>query len=124
MEEQARLLQAMEQSSGQPGAREPKALFQPRGQASQTGGGRRPNQGKKKQQPAGPQRSPVPREVFETPQCATSGGLPAGTLPLGTPEVSQLQPRLIDDLHGRLDEAFLLSEVLGPPRCVRGWNDE
>jgi hypothetical protein len=29
---------------------------------------------------------------------------------------------ILDDLEGRLDEAFLLQEVLGPPRCVRGWD--
>ena len=30
---------------------------------------------------------------------------------------------ILDDLEGRLDEAFLLQEVLGSPRCVRGWDD-
>jgi hypothetical protein len=31
---------------------------------------------------------------------------------------------IFDNLQGRLDEAFLLQEVLGQPRCVRGWDDD
>lgn len=31
------------------------------------------------------------------------------------------QASVFDDLGGRLDEAFLLQEVLGPPRCLREW---
>lgn len=28
---------------------------------------------------------------------------------------------IFDDLGGRLDEAYLLQEVLGPPRCLKEW---
>lgn len=30
---------------------------------------------------------------------------------------------ILDDLQGRLEEAFLLQEILGAPRCVKGWDD-
>ena len=30
---------------------------------------------------------------------------------------------IFDNLGGRLEEAFLLQEILGEPRCVRGWDD-
>jgi hypothetical protein len=115
MEEQARLLQAMEQSAQNPVLdRQGKALFQPRRGGAQAPQGQR--------QVTQPQRSMTSQEAFETPQCATLGS-PAGAV-LSTPGSPQLTPRLVDDLHGRLDEAFLLSEILGPPRCVRGWSDD
>jgi hypothetical protein len=123
MEEQARLLREME-SEG----------FASQGRRSQEGAQRSRKSGKgknKKQanagsapwgQPTAPQgrggRSLVSQEeVFQTPDCVQVGQPRTSGSPSGRPQ------RLWEGLHGRLDEAFLLSEILGPPRCVRGWDD-
>ncbi|MFA5504180.1 MAG: hypothetical protein WC314_11890 [Vulcanimicrobiota bacterium] len=37
--------------------------------------------------------------------------------------VSHSGVSILDDLQGRLEEAFLLQEILGAPRCVKGWNE-
>lgn len=124
MEDQARLLQEMEQAGfagggparrRQGGAAEP-GLHRPAGSAppeltrERSGG---PRQARRDQ------RSLVSgEETFQTPACATEGEVQVSALAPASPRTS----RLIDDLHGRLDEAFLLSEVLGPPRCVKGWD--
>lgn len=112
MEEQARLLQSMESEQAQQQqrqARKQRAKQQKQQQKQQKGQRQQQNQ-----------RSLVsPDEAFETPHCATQGG--SGGVVMGATTPLGLQPRLVDDLHGRLDEAFLLSEILGRPRCERGW---
>lgn len=115
LEEQARL---MEQGAQAPSAQKSRPLAglksaERRAQDSRGGRGRA-------QETKRPHL--VSQEGFETPACATGEGArnlsPSGTaLPMGN------RPRLIDDLNGRLDEAFLLSEILGPPRCMRDWSD-
>lgn len=110
MEEQARLLQAMEASG---------VTLDPK-QAKQQKRSQGKDKGKRGhgQQPPRPQRSLVSHdEVFETPHCATEGGLGS----VGAVTKDSPQSRLVDTLYGRCDEAFLLSEILGPPRCMKGW---
>lgn len=60
-------------------------------------------------------RQPATGERVETPSGPSRQAPPTRQAPAR---------RLVDDLHGRLDEAFLLSEILGPPRSVRGWDDD
>lgn len=137
MEEQARLLQAMEASGVSKGP-DGRLMFQPRqgqpqgevrpGGGKQGGGKNKKQQRHKSKQGQGraQQQSQQPRslvsheEVFETPHCATEGR----TVPAAAPAAASLQSRVLSTLHGRSDEAFLLSEILGPPRCVRGWADD
>lgn len=133
LEQQARLLHAMEQSSARGGAQsdgdeadfEALRRLQNASQSQQQQPSRSKG-GKLEQRTAlGKARSSssmASKENFRTPSCPTEGGLP----PLSGPEGAspRLGARLVDDLHGRLDEAFLLSEILGPPRCVRGWNGD
>lgn len=137
MEEQARLLQAMQQSSdgGAVQGSDGRVLFQPRkefpGESVRQGRrpqGERPSPseqrprsvGKQPQRQQSQQQKTSSRERFQTPSCPTEGMEFHSSQALASPPQTV---RLIDDLHGRLDEAFLLSEVLGPPRCVRGWED-
>lgn len=61
--------------------------------------------------------TPSPQERRASAAAAEQASAPS---PSGS-QPGRLGPRLVDDLHGRLDEAFLLSEILGPPRCVKGW---
>lgn len=134
MEEQARLLQAMEASGVSKGP-DGHLRFQPRnpGQAQggqKPAGGKNKNkkqqrqknkgQGQARQQQSQPRSLVSREEVFETPHCVSEGaqGPPAST------ETVSLQARVLNTLYGRSDEAFLLSEILGPPRCMKGWADD
>lgn len=73
---------------------------------------RRPQQPRKQQQQQKGVREPVDsiscpvEEVTSRQQSTTAGGTDLS---------------IFDNLGERLDEAFLLQEVLGPPRCVREW---
>lgn len=104
LEEQARLMEAQAQGAARPLSGLTKA--EQRTQAQE----------RKRVQPAPRYTS---SEDFQTPACPTEGMFqsPDRSLPPAG------RSRLVDDLQGRLDEAFLLSEILGPPRCLRGWDD-
>lgn len=123
MEEQARLLQQMDQGAIGSSPTQGKKAFQPKGQTTKSpglrGGGERSSQLT--------DYRPIPEaESFTTPECATAGltsGAP-GQQPTGRASGPGLSGSVLQDLHGRLDEAFLLAEVLGPPRCVRGWEED
>lgn len=115
LEEQARLMEQGAQASASQKSRPLAGLKAPEGKAKASRGGRGRAQETKRPHL-------VSDENFETPACVTgergaNPGPSGRALPMGT------RPRLIDDLHGRLDEAFLLSEILGPPRCMRDWSD-
>ncbi len=129
MEEQARLLQHMEQGGAAgPSSAQGKQLFQPKNQQT-----RQPNpkarppapkgRGGNTAKPTG-SRSMRGSENFSTPRCATGDPTPAAATPSAVVPSGGLSGNLLRDLHGRLDEAFLLTEVLGPPRCVRGWEED
>ncbi len=118
MEQQARMLQAIEDAI-------PKAAQQSRagkGRGS-SGGSRKGGKGKGGKGKGEARTSLVSQEEsFQTPSCPSQQVARAEPVPsTGAPPA--LRPRLVDDLQGRLDEAFLLSEILGPPRCVRGWEE-
>ena len=130
LEEQARQMQALEQGTKAPS---PKASSPSAGRAPAPARALSPTRSKtperkdvRKSASARPTaRSLASPDGFTTPKCATAD-LPSkrkGSESAGLPSKS-LNRRLIDDLRGRLDEAFLLSEVLGKPRCVRGWDDD
>ena len=79
---------------------------------------RRPQQPKQRQRP-NPQKQQKKRvrQPVDSPSCPveeiTSRHQPTTA---GDTDLS-----IFDNLGERLDEAFLLQEVLGPPRCVREW---
>lgn len=112
-EEQARLLaeaqrlEAAEEPSDRPGSapKEQRRAHKKKARQSQQPGGR---------------RQLTSAERFGSDPCPTD--LPPA-LPSSSTRTAGLGLRLVDDLNGRLDEAFLLSEVLGPPHCLKGWDD-
>lgn len=106
MQEQQQRQQALfqpkiEQNREQPQRPEKKPDSYPRG------GGAQDPQKRRSRKPVGSERCPVEERERDS---EWSEAPPSGTW-------------ILDDLEGRLDEAFLLQEVLGSPRCVRGWND-
>ncbi len=113
LEEHARLMEAQAQGGVRPLSGLKKAEQRTQGGHQKSGKGK--NRGRQQQS--------VPHlasgEDFQTPICPTEG--------MSRSSGRSLPPaghsRLVDDLHGRLDEAFLLSEILGPPRCLRGWDE-
>lgn len=87
--------------------------------------------GKKKKGQAAPKRPqqlpPQKREkVKRVRQPVDSSGCPVGEVSDGNTGGSSgpAVPSIFANLGERLDEAFLLQEILGEPRCVRGWDDD
>ena len=108
MQEQQERQQALFQAKADQSRKQPPS--QPKKQESYPrGGGRQdPNpKNRRSRQPVGSDRCPVEERGHGMEESEDS---PAGAW-------------ILDDLEGRLDEAFLLQEVLGSPRCVRGWDD-
>ena len=129
IEEFSQQQQQQQQASQQQAAR---GLFQPRGESSRGAqppgkrGGRQPQQ---QRQPAQVGRQQAPAR--QTPQAKRSRRpVDSESCPVEEWRGQESQTGLaageesiFDNLGGRLDEAFLLQEVLGPPRCVRGWDE-
>ncbi len=111
-EEQARLLAEAEANRA---AQERKASAGTGG-SGRSSGGKGKKRGRDSSDHAG-NRTLTSVERFGTDPCPSDMPPP---LPGGAG--SNAGNRLVDDLHGRLDEAFLLSEILGPPRCIKGWD--
>lgn len=88
----SRMKAALEQASGH-------QQFEPRAQERQ-------EQTRSSRRPVDSQECPVEDWAKERTNTESSG--PSGG-------------SIFDNLSGRLDEAFLLQEVLGPPRCMREW---
>lgn len=127
MEEQARLLQQMEQgATAGASSAQGKKLFQPKNQkANPLPQGRAPRAGSGKGTQPSKTRPMTGSESFSTPECVNIDGRTDPAPRAVDPRPSGgLSGALFKDLHGRLDEAFLLTEVLGPPRCVRGWEED
>lgn len=109
-EEQARLLAETERARTEQEARS----------ASADRARSKRKNGRKGEAGRGRRQTLTSQEAFGSDACPGNMPPPLPSGGVGTPSAGG---RLIDDLTGRLDEAFLLSEILGPPRCVRGWDD-
>lgn len=117
LEEQARLMEAQAGQGEHPLEMFPRLAGSNASTKKATGKRSKP----KATAPRQGQGHPAAGERFETPSCPTQGQTPTRQ---AVAPASPTPRRLVDDLHGRLDEAFLLSEILGPPRSVRGWDDD
>ena len=107
MQEQQQRQQAVNQAKKQ--KQRPKQQPQPRPEQDSypRGGGKQDPQHRRSRKPVGSDSCPVEEEMHHAERSHDSS---SGTW-------------ILDGLEGRLDEAFLLQEVLGQPRCVRGWDD-
>ena len=108
MQEQQQRQQAVNQAKQQK-QRPKQQQRQPRPEQDSypRGGGKQDPQHRRSRRPVGADSCPVEEEMHYAERSHDSS---SGTW-------------ILDDLEGRLDEAFLLQEVLGQPRCVRGWDD-
>ena len=120
-EAQMAMQQQQGQASFQPKTKGPQKQQSPPKQDSYPrGGGSQPKESYPRgggSQPKGGQNQRRSRQPIDSAHCPVGGveRTQAGDLASGG--------SIFDNLEGRLDEAFLLQEVLGPPRCVKGWEE-
>ena len=112
LEEMEKLAQAAQDQAGQQNLKD---LFNPKIESqSQVG-----PQSSKSKLPDAKARANSKRGRADAEQAVADKRRMAQISPAIHGDVEQVS--IFDDLGGRLDEAFLLQEVLGPPRCQREW---